>query len=182
MRADPSGLAVDLTDGRVATLRPGVEADWEDLYALDLALVEDGRGQVRTAADLPSRDRYAQRMLTRLEREVLWVAELDGRVVAEGTVDRLRPSLVSHVGSLGIGVHPDAQGLGLGRALTAAIVDAARQAGIVRLELYVRGDNARAIALYRSLGFERESIRKRFVRLADGSELDDWCMVLFLDR
>lgn len=51
--------------------------------------------------------------------------------------------------------------------------------GLHRLELYVRSDNERALGLYLSLGFETESVRRDFVRLDDGSFLDDLCMVRF---
>jgi 8-oxo-dGTP pyrophosphatase MutT (NUDIX family) len=41
----------------------------------------------------------------------------------------------------------------------------------------VRADNARAIALYRSLGFAWESTRRGFLRLADGRPVDDLVLV-----
>ena len=45
------------------------------------------------------------------------------------------------------------QGRGIGRALTQGLVANAREAGIEVLTLDARGDNERALALYRSLGF-----------------------------
>jgi ribosomal protein S18 acetylase RimI-like enzyme len=45
------------------------------------------------------------------------------------------------------------QGRGIGRALTEGLVASARRAGIEVLTLDARGDNERALALYRSLGF-----------------------------
>ncbi len=43
--------------------------------------------------------------------------------------------------------------VGLGRALTGALVEDARAASIEVLTLDARGDNERALGLYRSLGF-----------------------------
>lgn len=58
-----------------------------------------------------------------------------------------------------IGVAAEARGRGLGRALLHTLLDAAG-ARVVHLE--VRVDNAIAIALYESEGFERCGIRRRY--------------------
>jgi mycothiol synthase len=54
-----------------------------------------------------------------------------------------------------VGVTPQAQGLGLGRALTVMGIDHLHQAGLKAIMLYVDADNAAAVALYRKLGFTR---------------------------
>jgi putative acetyltransferase len=173
-------------EGRPIWIRPARESDAADLHALQVALMADGRGQVLGPADLPDRDRYAERLFGRLEaKDALYVVCLDteaGRIAAEGSVTRLGPAFLRHVADLGIGVHPDHQERGLGRALCSVLLDAARLAGVERLQLGVRADNPRAIALYRSLGFDREAVRTRFVKLPDGRYVDDWTMVRWLDR
>jgi mycothiol synthase len=52
-----------------------------------------------------------------------------------------------------VGVDPDAQGGGLGKALTLAGLRHLRDRGLDRIILYVEGDNAPAVAVYRKLGF-----------------------------
>ncbi|XNY99514.1 mycothiol synthase [Micrococcus luteus] len=52
-----------------------------------------------------------------------------------------------------VGVSPQAQGLGLGRALTVAGLVHMRAAGVRRVELYVDADNTAAVRLYETLGF-----------------------------
>ena len=44
-------------------------------------------------------------------------------------------------------------GLGIGRALTEACIECAKNAGYVQLELEAVADNDKALALYRSVGF-----------------------------
>jgi ribosomal protein S18 acetylase RimI-like enzyme len=51
-------------------------------------------------------------------------------------------------------VEEDARGSGLGRALVQATLDRARERGCRRVELDVNTENAPALALYRSFGFE----------------------------
>jgi ribosomal protein S18 acetylase RimI-like enzyme len=47
-----------------------------------------------------------------------------------------------------------ARGRGIGRALTEAVIERARERGCRRVELDVNSENPAALALYRSLGFE----------------------------
>ena len=86
--------------------------------------------------------------------EIEIIAVADGRVVATagvdavGTRDKLR-----HRAEFGISVLRAYWGLGLGRALTEACIQCAKEAGYEQIELTVVAENERAIALYRKAGF-----------------------------
>ncbi|MEI8240418.1 MAG: mycothiol synthase [Actinomycetota bacterium] len=54
-----------------------------------------------------------------------------------------------------IAVHPDFHGLGLGRSMTVAGLQHLQAKGATEAMLYVDGENASAVDLYLSLGFER---------------------------
>lgn len=70
-----------------------------------------------------------------------------------------------HRGTLGIGLRPSWRGRGLGERLASTAIGAAWQRGFERIELNVRGSNARAIGLYLRLGFETEGRMREAVRL-----------------
>ena len=60
----------------------------------------------------------------------------------------------SHAGEIGIGIHDDWVGQGIGHRLMSEIITVAdRWMGLRRLELTVQTDNARAITLYKRHGF-----------------------------
>lgn len=62
-----------------------------------------------------------------------------------------------HVGSLGMGVHDEWQGKGIGTALMAALIDFAdKWLNLIRLELSVYVDNEPAVRLYKKFGFDTE--------------------------
>lgn len=173
------------------TLRPLADGDALGLLLLEQALVDDGRGMVKTRADLPDSPIDIGRnvsgwLLVPPFHGVRYVLEdARGRVVGEGQVRRFGQSLLRHGGLLALGVHPDCQGQGLGRRLLEALLQWADAPGpdpdgvvrpLSRVELYVRADNPRAIALYESAGFVVEGRRVGFVRLDDGTLIDDLVM------
>jgi ribosomal protein S18 acetylase RimI-like enzyme len=85
-----------------------------------------------------------------------------------------------HVGRLGMGLIPEYRGRGWGRELAVQAIRAARKAGMERVELEVFASNKPAIALYRSLGFVVEGIKRR-ARKLDG-EYDDNVFMALLDE
>ena len=106
---------------------------------------------------------------------------LDGdRVVGWCDVLPIERPVSRHCGVLGLGLLPAYRGRGLGERLMRAALQAARACGLSRIELSVRADNTRAIALYTRLGFETEG-RKRRAFLVDGTYHDLIVMALLFD-
>lgn len=92
---------------------------------------------------------------TNSPNEIELLAVLDGRAVGLAGIEAVgRKDKVKHRAEFGISVLKQYWGIGLGRALTMACILCAREAGFEQLELNVAAENKRALALYRSLGFE----------------------------
>ncbi|WP_237151565.1 GNAT family N-acetyltransferase [Oryzibacter oryziterrae] len=103
------------------------------------------------------------------------VAELRGEVIGNAGIDR-HQGRRRHTAGIGMGVHDDHVGQGVGSALLAALVDAADHwLDIVRLELTVFTDNTPAIRLYERFGFEREGLHRAFA-FRNGAYADVFAM------
>ncbi|MBG6181620.1 mycothiol synthase [Arthrobacter sp. CAN_A1] len=70
-----------------------------------------------------------------------------------------------------VGVTPEAQGMGLGKALTIAGIEHLHSLGLQAIMLYVDADNTAAVALYRKLGFTRWDVDVMYAPLDAGASL-----------
>lgn len=97
-------------------------------------------------------DLAARRAEPWFRAEDLVLAERDGSVVG---FTWLKVSPGADEGELYVlGVDPAAQGLGLGRALTAVTLERLAARGLRRVVLFTEGDNHAAVATYRHAGFD----------------------------
>jgi RimJ/RimL family protein N-acetyltransferase len=181
-----------LKDGRSALIRPAAPEDALPLHECNRAVVAAGLGVVRTVEEL---DRRTPEKIAQEHREwthgvhsgpggCMLVGEVGGAIAGAGTIRRHTPALLRHVAHIGLGIHPAWQGLGLGRALMEGLLAWARagpEGRITRIELSVIADNHRAIALYESLGFRHEGVRRAHIRFPDGRYADDLLMALLTD-
>jgi ribosomal protein S18 acetylase RimI-like enzyme len=92
---------------------------------------------------------------------------LDGhRVVGWLDIKFFEQEGLRHRGTLGMGIHSDYRGQGIGSRLMQAALANAKQSGLLRVDLTVYCSNAAAIALYRKFGFVEEG------RMIKGRYLD----------
>ncbi len=112
----------------------------------------------------------------------LRVAYLDGQLVGLGYWLRYaRPTHRPHADLEKVAVDSAVHGRGIGRALTGALIEDARAAGIEVLTLDARGDNERALGLYRSLGFSEYGRLPDFVAVG-ARRYDKVCYLLDFRR
>lgn len=176
-----------MKDGREAVIRRATLGDCPGLVESWKAMARDGRGMVTDESEktLESAQKSVGSYIdgeNAGDNGACFVAVLGGRVVGDANVRRLNAAKVRHVAVLGLGVHPEFQALGLGRALMESVIEWSIAQCVVRLELKVRCDNDRAMRLYESLGFVTEGVRARFILETDGRFVDDATMVRFLDE
>ncbi len=157
-------------DGGV-TLRPLVPADLVDVIALEHELFPE---------DPWSPEMFADEVAQPPDSRLYLIAEAEG---GDGGV--AASEVVSGRGALGgpvtagyagllfvpggtqsdvltIAVRPACWGRGIGSALLAALLDAARERGCAEVFLEVRADNPRAHGLYLRRGFEDLGIRRGY--------------------
>ncbi|HZH51382.1 MAG TPA: GNAT family N-acetyltransferase [Microvirga sp.] len=105
----------------------------------------------------------------------LVVVSGDGRIIGNGGLSRFQGRR-AHAANLGMGIHDDWRGRGIGsRLLRELLTVADRWLDVRRIELTVYVDNAPAIALYRRHGFEIEGTHGAYA-FRDGSYVDAYAM------
>jgi len=89
------------------------------------------------------------------EREAIFVAEIDNKIVGFQTIDLWSKILTSfrHVGSIGTFILPKWRGQGISYILANQTFDFARANDYTKIVIYVRKGNERAIKFYQNLGF-----------------------------
>ena len=149
---------ITLKNGKKALLRNGEGADgksvldvFDQIHAeTDFLLAypdENSFDSEREAAFLQGK--------TDSPNEVEIIALVDDKIVGLAGVSTVGTKVkIRHRAEFGISILREYWGLGLGKALTKACIQCAKDAGYVQLELNVVAENAKAISLYKSLGFE----------------------------
>lgn len=103
------------------------------------------------------------------EREVEILATLDDKVVGTAGIDSVgRGIKVAHRCTFGVSILKEYWGMGIGRELTMAAIEAAKSAGYTQIELDVVKENERAINLYKTLGFVEYGENERGFKNIEG--------------
>ncbi len=126
---------------------PSLERGMAELFA---ALV--GAGDDRTFHPHPFTPAAAAERVQYRGKDVYCLAVVGERVLAYGMLRGWDEGY--EIPSLGIAIHPSARGIGLGRALMLYLHSEARRRGACKIRLKVYPDNAAAVGLYRTLGYE----------------------------
>lgn len=151
-------------------VRPAGMMDVEDLYRIRVA---PGAAAETLAVPSISPEEFRSGHGRALDDPLnhMLVAEVGGRAVGAVNLSVHRGRR-AHSGVLGMAVHDDHWGRGIGRRLLSAVLDLADQwLALERVELEVYADNVRAIALYGRSGFTAEGIKRR-AAVRDGRYVD----------
>jgi ribosomal protein S18 acetylase RimI-like enzyme len=138
--------------------------------------------RIYTAVNHPFTPQQEQEYIASLsDREGIFLAEVDGRVVGFQSLDlwaRYTDSF-DHVGVMGTIILPKWRRKGVGRELAEHTLDFARANSFEKIIIYVRAGNTGARAFYRSMGFVPKGVLDHQVKM-DGQYEDEVFMELFL--
>lgn len=170
------------TGGAVITVRRAGPTDAAQLVALAEQVAREEGGWILTTDGWRSvgEERRFLRAARRHPDVAVFVAEVDGDVVARLSVARDPHPSSAHVADLGVMVAASHRQLGIGTRLLEGAVEWARATGILKLELHVFPWNEPALRLYESFGFEREGYRKDHYE-RDGDYVDAILMAYRVD-
>lgn len=105
--------------------------------------------------------------------KVIIVPKVDGKIVGMMNFSCGSRKRVAHQGEFGMSVHPDFQGIGIGKAMLEALVSwAIENPRIECLRLRVHAKNFKAINLYKSFKFIEEGREIKGMKYGDG-DYDD---------
>ena len=148
---------VTLKNGREALLRNGDAADGKEVFeSFNLTHAETD-----FLTSYPDENSYDPEQEAKFleekansSNEIEIIAVIDGKIAGTAGIDAVgKKYKVRHRAEFGISILKEYWGIGLGKALTQACIQCAKEAGYEQLELDVVADNERAISLYRSMGF-----------------------------
>lgn len=127
--------------------------DWPAIWPIFRAVVSTG-DTYAYPPDIGADEAEALWMHDGTNRQVTFVADIDGHAVATAYLRPNQPGLGDHVANAGWMVAPEAAGRGIGRRFATHVIDQARRLEFTAMQFNaVVAANTGAIALWESLGF-----------------------------
>lgn len=157
-----------LRDGRTMSIRePRQPVDADRIYQFLSELPSSLRNYLRY--DVVERELFDLRM-AQFDGSNHWrlLAEVDGQILAEATMDREPFGWTRHVAELRAVVSPTATDLGLRVLLLHELVSIAQGAGIGRVFTEVLAEHSDLIKALTDIGFTNEAVRRKFARDLQG--------------
>lgn len=109
--------------------------------------------------------------LVEQDNAVMFVAEVDGRIVGNLNFRGGTLAGLAHTGEFGLSCAKEHRGKGIGTRLVRALEEWAPAHGISRIEVRAFSTNPGGLRLYERLGYEREGLLRRGA-IMDGEPVD----------
>lgn len=159
------------------TVRPFAAADWPHVWAIIEPIVRAGETypQPTDMAEDAARKWWID------DHRAVFVAEADAGLLGTYYLMDNKPGLGAHVANAGYMVAPHAHGQGVGRALAAHSLHAARKLGYLAMQYnLVVSTNTSSLHLWDSMGFERSGVLPRAFRHSRHGLVDAFVMYKWL--
>jgi putative acetyltransferase len=160
------------------TIRPVLVTDAKDVWEIRL----QGEVAKYMGTDISERFEETENRIKSFDsntRSFVAVASLENgieKVVGYIVLSIQSNKRYSHIGSLGLMVNSNFQGIGVGTKLLESVIDLADNWFMLyKIELEVNVDNEKAINLYKKFNFEIEGTR-RGTKISDGKYCDCYYM------
>jgi L-amino acid N-acyltransferase YncA len=159
------------------TMRPAVESDAADIARIYNQAVENTTATFDTEVQSPEK-RLAWLRAHADPRHPVLVAELDGKVVGWASLSSWSDRC-AYAASVEASAYVDEahQGGGLGRALSAAVLEAGRAAGVHAVLGRICTENVASIAMSKKLGFTEVGVLHEV-----GFKFGRWLDVMMLEK
>jgi phosphinothricin acetyltransferase len=148
------------------------DADWPDVRRIYLEGIATGHATFET--DAPSWERWHSAHLTCARLVIRAGGDVKGWAALSPVSSR---RVYAGVAETSVYVAPESRGQGIGRALLAALIQAAETNGIWTLQASIFPENRASIELHKALGFREVGRRERIAK-RDGV----WRDTLLLER
>ena len=168
---------VALKNGRNIVIRCAHGEDAPSLLEAIKISLADGQGTILTVEEYTLTNDEAKAWIKAHSdglRDLMLLADSDGMIVGQISFRIAKPRRCSHWGTFAMTVRPDWRSCGVGNALLSCLLEwAVSVPEIEKVTLAVRADNPRVIALYKKHGFVLSGCDRAYLRLDDGSLVDD---------
>ncbi|MCP4570215.1 MAG: GNAT family N-acetyltransferase [FCB group bacterium] len=160
-----------LTDGREIVIRNLHLDDLDESVGFFRALPEEDRAYLRV--DVTDRDIVAQRIQAmdtgRIRR---LVAEIDGTIVADGSLEVENRGWKDHIAELRLIVARPLQSLGLGKHLARELYLLAAEMKVEQIVVKFMRPQKRAQSIFKKLGFHQDAVFEDYVKDIHGDKHD----------
>ena len=112
---------------------------------------------------------------------LMLVAKINNEIVSQLFLQGSDKPRLAHVADVGISVCKKYWGHSIGRYMMLAAMEWAKNNGFIKLQLWVRVDNERAVQLYKSLGFVVEGTITQAIKIGK-TYFDNYIMGLPLSK
>ena len=172
-------FSFEAKNGETIILRPVDEKDAQDIIKHVETIVKAGRYlQKEEPRSLEEEKNFIHE--TRLKGNMYTAVERKGKVVGIARVLKGELEMKKHTGIFRTWIHPDSQGLGIGKQVMNYTLRWGRNNNLHKLWLTVFSGNEKAVLVYEKSGFIIEG-RQKNQAIIDGKFEDEIFMAYFFD-